>query len=95
VRRAALLCSALAWLVAVWWLVRPMPAAHPDRIAPLFELIDLDGDGWVRLQEAAQVGGPDLDFEALDLDGDGRLGPGEVEASVWVLDPAWWVEGPD
>ncbi len=72
-----------------------MPAAHPDRIAPLFALIDLDGDGIVGPEEARSVGALDLDFSALDLDGSGGLSLGEVEASLWALDPVWWIEGPE
>ncbi len=94
-RRVLLGTSAICWVLAAWWVLRPMPAAHPLRLAPIFALLDLDGDGVVRPDEAARVGDRDLDFEALDLDGDGGLTPGEVEASIWALDPAWWVQGPN
>jgi Ca2+-binding EF-hand superfamily protein len=82
-------------MLAAWWIWRPTPPAHPDRIAPIFALLDLDHSGVIEPSEAAQLGGPDLNFEALDLDHSGVLTPGEVEASVWALDPAWWVQGPD
>ncbi len=85
----------VCWVVAAWWVWRPMPAQHPDRIAPLFALVDLDGDGLVSPTEARDVGALDLDFDALDLDHNGSLSPGEVEANVWALDPVWWVEGPE
>lgn len=93
--RVLVLLGVTCCAVAGWWVLRPMPAAHPDRIAPLFALIDLDGDGAVDPDEARSVGALELDFAALDLDHSGLLSPGEVEASLWALDPAWWVAGPE
>lgn len=94
-KRLLLLTGVGCFALAIWWVVRPMPPAHPERIAPLFALIDLDGDGVVEPGEAQSVGAQDLDFAALDLDGSGGLSPGEVEASLWALDPVWWIEGPE
>ena len=66
--RVLVLLGATCCAVAGWWVLRPTPADHPDRIAPLFALIDLDGDGAVDPDEARSVGALELDFAALDLD---------------------------
>lgn len=94
-RRFLLAVVVALGVLALGSLARPAPPAHPERIAPLFALLDLDGDGRIGPDEATRVGSPDLDFAALDLDGSGALSPGEVEVSLWTLDPAWWVRGPN
>ncbi len=93
--RAVGLVLALSAAVAAWFVWRPRPVEHPERFAPLFAVVDLDGSGVVEPEEAELLTDPSVPFDDLDLDGDGVLSPGEVEASVWVLDPAWYVEGPE
>ena len=87
--------ATVCWVLACWWALRPMQAKHPNRVGPIFSSIDANDDGWIRPDEAAAVLNPTFQFDQLDLDGDGQLGPAEVEASIFALDPLWWVEGPE
>ena len=82
----ALLIAGVLHGLAVVVLLRPAPPEHPALIEPWMHRLDGNSDGVLSLEEAQARGLPGA--PRWDLDGSGAISPGELEAMLWVLDPA-------
>ena len=59
------------------------PLAAPSATeSPLFEQVDIDGDGSISIKEAAVIKLTNKQFNMVDLNKDGQLSKAEYEASI-------------